>query len=243
MNTTPLNNKPSGNGSGPNWTRAKIAAAVAAGAITTEAANILYAQLKPEPEPVPDPEPTPEPDPIPEPEPIPTPNPEPNPSPIHNLQPDPEPIPEPVPEPNPTHITEPEPIPEPEPVPEPEPDDIVDVIVEEIDPRDIDMEDVLLVDDIGTVYTVDGDELNAAIIHDSHGNQAYMIDVDNDNVYDVITTPEGDVIAQIPGDVDVSDVELMYAQQHGHDGYLEQNDFDIAMNEEHSDIQNDISLT
>ena len=233
MNTRPLNNKPSGNGK--KWTRVSIAAALAAGALTTEAANILYAQLTEEPEPVP--EPTPEP----------APNPAPNLSPNPVPEPAPDPIPEPVPEPEPEPEPIPEPTPEPEPDLDPEPwdpeDDIVEVIVEEIDPQDIDMEDVLLVDEIGTVYTVDGGELNAALIHDSQGNQAVMVDVDGDNVYDVIATTEGEVIAQVPGDIDVSDVELLYAQQHGHTGYMEQNDFDIAMNEENSDIQNDISLT
>ena len=251
MDTTPFNNKPSGNGNGTKWTRASIAAAVAAGALTTEGANLLYAQLTQEPEPEPEPEPTPEPEPIPEPEPQPEPQPEPEPEPEPisepEPQPEPEPEPEPLPEPEPTPEPEPEtnlePEPEPTPAPEPAPEDIVDVIVEEIDPQDIDMEDVLLVDEIGTVYTVDGGELNAALIHDPQGNQAVMIDVDGDQVYDVIATPEGDVIAQVPGDIDVSDVELLYAQQHGHSGYIEQNDFDVAMNEEHGDIQNDISLT
>lgn len=247
MNTTPLNDKPSGNGSGTKWTRASIAAAVAAGALTAEAANLLYAQLTPEsePEPVPEPEPTPEP----EPEPQPAHNPNSSHSsshtsphtPGHNTTPEPEPQPEPEPIPEPEPVPEPEP--EPTPEPEPAPEDIVDVIVEEIDPQDIDMEDVLLVDEIGTVYTVDGGELNAALIHDAQGNQAVMVDIDGDQVYDVIATPEGDVIAQVPGDIDVSDVELLYAQQHGHSGYMEQNDFDVAMNEEHGDIQNDISLT
>ena len=257
MNTTPINNKPSGNGK--KWTRASIAAAVASGALTTEAANILYAQLieepEPDPEPIPEPTPAPTPEPVPEPAPNPAPTPTPAPTPNHaqtrypapNPNPAPNPSPNPVPEPAPEPEPEPEPIPEPTPDPEPDPwdseDDIVDVIVEEIDPQDIDMEDVLLVDEIGTVYTVDGGELNAALIHDNQGNQAVMVDVDGDNVYDVIATPEGEVIAQVPGDIDVSDVELLYAQQHGHTGYMEQNDFDIAMNEENSDIQNDISLT
>ena len=49
MNTPPLNDKPSGNGSGTKWTRASIVAAVAAGALSAEAANLLYAQLTPEP--------------------------------------------------------------------------------------------------------------------------------------------------------------------------------------------------
>ena len=50
MNTTPLNNKSSGNGNGTKWTRASIAAA---GALTAEGANLLYAQLTPETEPEP----------------------------------------------------------------------------------------------------------------------------------------------------------------------------------------------
>lgn len=269
MNTTPLNNKPSGNGNGTKWTRASIAAAVAAGALTAESANLLYAQLTPESEPEPIPETESEPETVSETAPQPHSTPSSNPNTAHapshttshthsdntnsepTPQPEPEPVPEPEPEPVPVPEPEPEPEPEPVPVPEPEPvldpepndDDIVDVIVEEIDPQDIDMEDILLVDEIGTVYTVDGGELNAALIHDAQGNQAVMVDVDGDQVYDVIATPEGDVIAQVPGDIDVSDVELLYAQQHGHGGYMEQNDFDIAMNEEHGDIQNDISLT
>ena len=259
MNTTPINNKPIGNGNSKKWTRASIAAALAAGALTTEAAYFLYDQLTEEPEIEPIPEPIPEtiseqdtelashiasasnptPNPSPNTEPASVPNPVPNPIPEPELEPVPEPIPEPTPDS--------EPIPEPAPDSETElvdtEDDIVDVIVEEIDPQDIDMEDVLLVDEIGTVYTVDGGELNAAVIHDSQGNQAVMLDVDGDNVYDVIATPEGEVIAQVPGDIDVSDVELLYAQQHDDTGYIEPNDFDVAMNEDNNDIQNDISLT
>lgn len=234
MNTTPLNNNSSGNGS-KKWTRASMAA-VAAGVISAEAASRLYGQLQSEPEQDSYPDPVPEPTTEPIPEPVPNPNPGPVPS--RTPTPNPHPVPEPAPEPIPA--SEPDPIPDPAPTPEPDPYDIVDVIVEEIDPQDIDMEDVLLVDDIGAVYTVDGNELNAALIHDEQGNQAVMIDVDGDLVYDVIATPEGDVIEQVPGDIDVSDVELLYAQQHGHTEYMEQNSFDIAMNEENSDIQSDI---
>lgn len=255
MNTTPLNNTSSSKCKNQKWTRASIAAAVASGALTTEAANLLYAQLAedaaskptPVPEPAPDPEPAPEPEPspgpVPDPEPDPEPAPEPEPIPEPAPEPAPEPTPEPEPVPDPEPTPEPAPEPEPEPIPEPYDEDIVDVIVEEIDPQDIDMDDVLLVDDIGTVYTVEGEELNAALIHDVHGNQAVMVDVDNDLVYDVIATPDGEVFAQVPGDIDVSDVELLYAQQHGDSGYIEQNNFDVAMNEEQGSIQNDISLT
>ena len=262
MKTKPIDNKNSKDGGNGKWTRAKIAAALAAGAITDEAANILYDQLiedsnrnsestsvasqeeqntlqedempvesdiQPLPEFTTETEPQPEPEPEAEPE---------------NEQ---ELEPTQDPEPQQEHETTPEneSNQEPEPTPEPEvdEDDIVDVIVEEIDPHDIDMEDILLIDDIGTVYTVDGRELNAALIHDAMGNQAMIVDIDGDNVYDVITTPEGEIIDGIPGDIDVSDIELLYAQQHGETGYMEQNDFDTAMNDDNVDMQNDISLT
>lgn len=238
MNTTSLSN--THDGSEKKWTRARIAAAVAAGALTTEAAHILYAQLPH------------------------TVDPEPNPGPA-----DPDPIPMPGPEPipasadsDPISVLGVEPIPgsadsDPISVPETEPisgsddferwqldeEDIVEVIVEEMDPLDIDMKDILLVDEIGTVFTVYGEELNVAFIHDSNGYPAMMVDVDHDNVYDVIVSSEGEVIAQVPGDIDVSDVEELYAQQHGDTNYVEQNNFDLAMNENHGDIQQDIFLT
>lgn len=257
MSTIPLNNRNRGQ-SGAKLTRASIAAGVAAGAITTEAANLLYSRLAddsdiecdpipvptPIPEPINDSQSEPQPEPIPEsisepiPEPIPEPLPEPLPEPIP--QPTSESVYSPASQPTSTIVSESES--EPIPVPEPMSEDIVDVIVEEIDPRDIDMEDILLVDEIGTVYTVDGGEMNVALIHDSEGNQALLVDVDNNHVYDMIASPEGEMIAQVPVDIDRSDVELMYAQQHGIGGYMEPNDFDVAMNEEHSEIQNDISL-
>ncbi len=241
MNTTPLSNKPvtDDNGQSPKskWTRTRIAAALATGAITVEAANILYAQL----------ELTSEPEPIPEPE--------------ANLEEDAETTLESAytetsyltSEPTPTSeaiqesIQEPYPEPIPEPLPDleptPETDEIIEVIVEEIDPLDIDMEDILQVDEIGTVYTVDGRELNAAVIHDNQGNQAVIVDVDGDHVYDVITTPQGEVITQVPGDIDVSDVELLYAQQHGHAGYIAPNRYDIAMHVENSGTESDTALS
>lgn len=233
MNTTPLNNRNSQNGKkNGKWTRAKIAAALAAGSITTEAANILYAQLDPEPEP--------------EPETVVTPEQEPE----QELEPEPEPEPETEPDQEPEPEPEPNPQPGPEPIPTTQPEttlatgeDIVDVIVEEIDPHDIDMEDILLVDSIGTLYTEDGRELNAAMIHDDYGNHAMIVDVDNDNVYDFVTNPEnGEIIAEIPGDIDVSDVELLYAQQHGESGFLEQNDLDIALNNDNPDIDQNTTL-
>lgn len=280
MGTTPLKPDNKGDKNPKKWTRESIAAAVAAGAITTEAANLLYAQLSAEkeeeaitgeltqeamqpdnnseqitetneePAPLPhqahsqshfqpnhhnhqesEPLPTPEPDPIPEPEPTPEPEPEPTPGP----EPEPDPWPDPWPEP------EPEPIPEPE--PDPNPIDLVDVIVTRIDEKDIDMEDLILVDSIGTVHTVDGQELTAAMIHDSEGIQAMMIDVDGDNVFDEIIVEDGTYITQVPGDIDISDLQLLFTQQHNYSGYIEPNDYDIALNQTSSEMDNNVSLS
>lgn len=246
MNTKPINTKPA-NGEKKKWTRASLIAAVAAGAITTEAANLLLSQVDPTAESISEVEPIPQPEPDPIPEPIPEQETHPQSEYSSVQEVDSEYSSALQPEPDPEHMSETNTPPAPQPEstmdPIPESEDIVDVIVEEIDPHDIDMEDILLVDDIGTVYTVEGEELNAALIHDQNGNQAVMVDVDNDNVYDVIATSEGDLIAQVPGDVDVSDVEILYAQQHGHTGYIEQNDFDTTMNDEPDGIQEDISLT
>lgn len=238
MNTTPIY-IPEDN-SGKKWTRKSIAAAVAAGAITVEAANILYQGLSSDQDA--DFESGPDSAEVLNTEAAPV-------EPIESVDPqeesateaeetiltEPTPIPEPIPEPTP--------IPEPEPLPENEAENIVDVIVEEIDPQDIDMEDIILVDNIGSVYTTDGEELNAVLIHDANGNQALMVDIDNDDVYDVIVDQEGELIAQVGGDIDVSDVELMHSHQHGHSDYLEPNSYDVAMNEVNNDIHDNISLT
>lgn len=257
MSTVRFDNDSSGNGNKKVWTRASIVAALAAGAITTEAANILYSQLTKDSEPTPDPAPehppvsesTSDPEPAPEPvtvqthttntdsEPTPTPEPLTN----HQTAPQPEPIPQPEPTPEPIPEPTPEPLPEPE--PEPRWDDVVDVIVTEIDPLDIDMEDIFFVEDIGVLYTSDGYELNVAVVQDGYGTTNMFVDVDGDQVYDLVTTEDGEVIAEMPLDMDVSDMEILYAQQHGYSGYIEPNEFDIAMNEENSDIQSDISLT
>ncbi len=89
------------------------------------------------------------------------------------------------------------------------PDDIADAIIAEshIDPNDIDMADVINFDEIGTVYTVDGESYMAATFHDEAGNNLVMIDVDGDNVFDVITDTEGNLLAEVPGNISIGDAE------------------------------------
>lgn len=87
------------------------------------------------------------------------------------------------------------------------PDEIAQAIISEdhIDPEDMDMADVVNFDEIGTVYTVDGESYTAAAFHDAAGNDLVMIDVDGDNVFDVITDYDGNLISEVPGNISVGD--------------------------------------
>lgn len=89
------------------------------------------------------------------------------------------------------------------------PDEIAEAIIAEdkIDPNDIDMADVINFDEIGTVYTVDGESYTAAAFHDAAGNDLIMVDVDGDNVFDVITDYDGNYIADVPGNLSVGDAQ------------------------------------
>ncbi len=89
------------------------------------------------------------------------------------------------------------------------PDEIAEAIIAEdrIDPNDIDMADVVNFDEIGTVYTVDGESYTAAAFHDAAGNDLIMIDVDGDNVFDVITDYDGNYVADVPVNLSVGDAQ------------------------------------
>lgn len=91
------------------------------------------------------------------------------------------------------------------------PDDIADAIIaeEQIDPNDIDVADVINFDEIGTVYTVSGESYTAAAFHDPSGNEMMMVDVDGDEIFDVITNTDGELVADDAGGMTVSDAEIM----------------------------------
>ena len=121
-------------------------------------------------------------------------------------------------------------------------EDIVDVIdhqVIEIDPDDIDRDPLISINEIGTVYTVDGESLLAAAIQDPDGNDLLMVDVDGDNVFDVVTTYDGEIITEINGDIDISDAEHLQSDDYG---YLAANDFDQNL-DPGSEIQQDLIET
>lgn len=107
------------------------------------------------------------------------------------------------------------------------PDEIAEAIIseEQVDPNDIDMEDVINFDEIGTVYTVDGESYTAASFHDASGNQMVMVDVDDDDVFDLVTDFNGNIIAEVPGTVTVDDAEIDIVD----DGtYLAHNDNEVT---------------
>lgn len=94
-------------------------------------------------------------------------------------------------------------------------DEIVEALIAEdqIDPNDIDLTDVVNFDEIGTVYTVEGDSYTAAAFHDAAGNQFVMIDIDGDNTFDIVTDEYGNPLVDqngellSAGDLTVDDAE------------------------------------
>lgn len=126
-----------------------------------------------------------------------------------------------------------------------DPNEVAEAIIaeEQIDPNDIDLADVVNFDGIGTVYTVDGESYTAAAFHDAAGNQLVMVDVDGDDVFDIITDmdgniltdPQGNIIAA--GDVTVDDAEIGIADSHT---YLAANDTDTSDDFGADSLMNDI---
>lgn len=99
---------------------------------------------------------------------------------------------------------------QPEPVEPVNPNEIAEAIIAEdqIDPNDIDMADVIDFDEIGTVYTIDGDSYTAAAFHDAAGNDFVMVDIDGDDVFDIVTDQMGNLVAEVPGCITVDDAEI-----------------------------------
>lgn len=98
-----------------------------------------------------------------------------------------------------------------------------DVII--VDPTDIDMENMDIAA-VGTVETVDGEVLTAAQIVGDNGESLYMVDVNGNGSYDVVTDDTGNVLAEVPSTLTVSDTESIIGTNNGDYGYLAQNDSD-----------------
>lgn len=106
-------------------------------------------------------------------------------------------------------------------------DAIADTLIadEQIDPDDINADDIFTFNEVETVYTVDGDEEVRASFTTNGGDDLVMVDIDNDGLFDRIETPDGFYIDDASQfSLTVSDAENM-AQSEGY----------MAVNEEETD--------
>ena len=109
-----------------------------------------------------------------------------------------------------------------------------DVIM--VDPTDIDAGN-LDIAAIGKIETVDGQTLTAAQFTGENGETLYMVDVDGDNSYELVTDAAGNVLANVPSPVTVSDTENIIGVNTGDTGFLAQNEHDTPA-EHDTDVSN-----
>jgi len=162
---------------------------------------------------------------------------EPEPSPSPTPSPDPEPAPEPTPSPEPN--IEPEPDPDIEPEPEPV------MPIEEIDPNDIDLGDVVEdVTNVEVVYDVNGNEMLVATAHNSTDGEFYLVDADMDGDFDIVLDGTGTPVVDLTGENDrlitVTDIEQKITDEYIPPTVIDEQ---IAKNDMiGEDIQNDITI-
>lgn len=93
---------------------------------------------------------------------------------------------------------------------------------------------------VGTIETADGDTLAAAALIDS-GETMYLVDVNHDNQYDVITNEQGTAVAEVPGIITTSDghelANLNNGQEDEYHGDDATDDYSPTIDE---DMENDI---
>lgn len=121
------------------------------------------------------------------------------------------------------------------------PDEIAEAILteEQIDPNDVEMAEVINFNEIGTVYTVDGESYTAASFHDPNGEELLMVDVDDDDVFDLVTTTDGIVLGEANG-MTVGDAEVMIEDD---PTYIAQSDTDNDELMNGEDYMNDVILS
>ncbi len=145
----------------------------------------------------------------------------------------------PTPEPQPQGDTENNTVPEPDAtdhtasidindLPNVDPDLVANNLTENVvmvDPTDNDYAN-LDIAAVGKVETVDGQVLSAAQFTDAQGETLYMVDVDDDGIYEHVTDETGNVLADVPTTLTVSDTEQILSVNQGETGYLAQNEHD-----------------
>lgn len=119
-------------------------------------------------------------------------------------------------------------------------DDIAqDITGEElIDDTDIDHPN-LAIASIGKITTADGQELAAAQIISDNGDELYVVDIDNDNVYDYMTDASGNIVSGV-GSLSVGDTEALLTENTEETGFLANSNNDGTTDELLNGIENDI---
>lgn len=112
-----------------------------------------------------------------------------------------------------------------------------DVIM--VDPTDIDMANMDIAA-VGTVETVDGEVLTAAQFIGDNGETMYMVDVNGNGSYDVVTDETGNLLAEVPSTLTVSDSESIVSANNGDYGYLAHNDSDNATDDVVDNAMDDV---
>lgn len=107
-----------------------------------------------------------------------------------------------------------------------------------IDPNDNDAPD-LAITEVGTIETADGQELSAASLTGDNGEELYMVDIDGDHNYDVVTDADGNVMAEVPEHITESDAESIHDADSGETAQYEGHD-DSDIHDMDSDMHDDI---
>lgn len=98
------------------------------------------------------------------------------------------------------------------------PGQVADAIIAEdqIDPNDIEEDDVMEVDEVLTNIDVEGQTVNVAAVHLRDDNeQFFLVDIDNDRVFDV-AVDQGGNLGNIPVPITVDDAEHSIASKGGY---------------------------
>lgn len=114
-------------------------------------------------------------------------------------------------------------------------EDLADVIVEEIDHDDIDADEVFQVTEVTTLYTEEGMEADAAMVTLADGTEAMFVDVDGDGGYDLAMFDDGS-LSSMPMDYYTSDAEMALAQEQDTTEYLAADDTEQIFGDPSDDI-------
>jgi len=116
------------------------------------------------------------------------------------------------------------------------------ILAEEmIDTADINVGDKVVFDNVGTVYTLDGEAYSSATFHfEGDEEQFVMVDVDGDEVFDVITDENFTVEVETPYDFSYGDAEQQLSAEDPNYMAAAENDVEMP---EGVDFNDDIITT